>query len=278
MANNIKIGLVLSGGGFRGIVHAGVIRGLEEMDIKPTHVAGASIGSVVGGLYAAGVDANRIRDVITNIHLFTRHNLAFSWSGLLDADKIEEPLLPYFPDDRFSALKKKLYISRTNLETGRAEIVSSGSVLDAIKCSAALPMLFAPVKCNGQVYVDGGLTDNFPVQTLRAECDVVIGVSANPALFCDRKELQSLFALMNQILEIGISQATAVKYDQCDVMIVPKGLDAYSLLDVEHAKALFDLGYETIMAQREELDLALVKNSTVKTPSHFTNSEAALQL
>ncbi|NJC27429.1 patatin-like phospholipase family protein [Neolewinella antarctica] len=247
------IGLVLSGGGFRGVVHAGVIHGLEELGIQATHVAGASIGAVVGGMYAAGMNGELIRDMLAQTKLFSRHNLAFRWSGLLNANKIVEPILPYFTDDTFTALTKKLYVSRTNLETGASEIVSSGSVLDAMKSSAALPLLFAPVECGDNIYVDGGLTDNFPVQVIRADCDVVIGVSANPAQFRKRDDLHSLFSLLDQVMEISVSQTAVDKFGQCDVMIIPDGLRAYSLLDIKNADALFELGYQTVLGRRGEL-------------------------
>lgn len=253
MKTEKTIGLVLSGGGFRGIVHAGVIHGLEELGIRPTHVAGASIGAVVGGMYAAGMDGQQIRDLLAQTRLFTRHNLAFRWSGLLNADRIVEPLLPYFEQDDFTALSKKLYISRTNLETGEGDVVSSGSVLEAMKCSAALPLLFAPVEAGGQLYVDGGLTDNFPVQAIRAKCDVVIGVSANPSSFRKREDLQSFINLLDQVMEISVSQTAVGKYRQCDVMIVPDGLRAYSLLNIKDAEALFELGYQSLLARREAL-------------------------
>ncbi len=252
-ATNKTIGLVLSGGGFRGIVHAGVIHGLEELGIRPTHVAGASIGAIVGGMYAAGMSGSLMRDLLARTRLFRRHNLAFRWSGLLNTDHIVAPLRPYFKRDDFAALSVKLYVSRTNLETGACDIVSSGSVLEAIRCSAALPLLFAPVESGGQLYVDGGLTDNFPVQALRSACDVVIGVSANPASFRKREDLQSFINLIDQVMEISVSQTAVGKFDQCDVMIIPDGLREYSLLNLKKADALFELGYRSVMDRREQL-------------------------
>ena len=253
MKSTMKIGLVLSGGGFRGIAHAGVIKGLEELGIEPTHVAGTSAGAVVAALYAAGLPADGIRDALAQTRLFTRHNLAFRWSGLLNPAKIIAPLAQYFPEDDFAKLSKRLFVTRTDLETGLGETVSSGSVLDAIKCSSALPMLFAPVDLDGRLFVDGGLTNNFPVEALREHCDVVIGVSVNPATPRRREDLSSFFALLEQVLAISVRQTATPKFGQCDVMIIPEDLMSHSILDPTHAAEIFAIGYQAVMAVRDQL-------------------------
>ncbi len=248
-----NIGLVLSGGGFRGIAHAGVTKGLEELGIRATHVAGTSAGAVVGALYAAGLPADEIRDALARTRLFTRQNLAFRWSGLLNPTKIIAPLAQYFPEDNFANLQRKLYVTRTDLETGLGETVSTGPVLEAIKCSSALPMLFAPVEVNGRLYVDGGLTNNFPVEALRHHCDFVIGVSVNPAYPRSREDLTSFFGLLEQVLAISVRQTATPKFGQCDVMIIPEDLMAHSILDATHATEIFAIGYRAVMAARAQL-------------------------
>ncbi len=107
------------------------MKGLEELGIEPTHVAGTSAGAVVAALYAAGLPADGIRDALAQTKRFTRQNLAFRWSGLLNPAKIIAPLAPYFPEDDFAKLSWRLYVTRTDLETGLGETVSTGSVLDA---------------------------------------------------------------------------------------------------------------------------------------------------
>lgn len=251
--NSKKTGLVLSGGGFRGVAHAGVIKYLMEIGIEITHVAGTSAGAVVGALFAAGMDGDEILKVLSGTRLFTRRNLAFRWSGLLNPERIVEPLIPLFAVDDFDALKKRLFVTRTNLETGAGEVVSTGSVLEAVKCSAALPMLFAPVECNGGLYIDGGLTNNFPADVLRELCDHVIGVSVNPSHPHTRKDLGSLFNLLDQVVAISVSQNSTPRYKDCDVLIVPEALRGHSLLDVEHAAEMFEIGYRAAEEERDRL-------------------------
>ncbi|HDO26739.1 MAG TPA: phospholipase, partial [Bacteroidetes bacterium] len=170
----MKIGLVLSGGGIRGIAHIGLIKVLEDHNIKPDIVSGASAGALVGALYAKGYSTETIIDFFHNTPLFRISFFAKNKPGLLDMEKYQTYFKEYFPEDSFESLEKQLYITATNLEDGRLDFFSSGELINPLLASAALPPVFAPVLINDKLYVDGGIMNNFPVEPLENNCDFII--------------------------------------------------------------------------------------------------------
>ena len=113
--NDLAYGIVLSGGGVRGLAHIGVIKALEENGIYPTYITGASAGAIVGTFYAAGYPCEEILDFFHSTSMFSINNYTYRKPGLLDTDKFYKIFKKYFPEDRFEALKKSLYISATDI-------------------------------------------------------------------------------------------------------------------------------------------------------------------
>lgn len=248
--NPLKTGLVLSGGGYRGIAHIGVIKFLEELDIQITHIAGTSAGAVVGAFYAAGYSADEMLEFFIRTDLFSWRNYAFRKAGMLDPMKFYDTFLPYFPHNRFERLEKELFISKTNLETGSNEVVHSGELIANLLASAALPLMFAPVEIEGTLYVDGGIVNNFPATSLYDHCTSLIGVYVNPLAPIRSTKLSSSLSVMERALHIGIAQNAIPQFQLCDIMITPKSLNKYSLLDRKHKKEIFEVGYQAAAAYR----------------------------
>ncbi|WP_222829366.1 patatin-like phospholipase family protein [Olleya sp. ITB9] len=176
----MNIGLVLSGGGVRGAAHIGVIKALEEHNIKPTHISGTSAGAIVGALYAAGVHWSDILTFFKSVSIFKTTRYARNKPGFINSDKFYEDLEAFFPIDEFNALQKPLYITAANVIDGTLKIFKKGQLIKPIIASASFPGVFTPIEINGKFYIDGGTLNNFPVEPLQQECDKIIGVYVNP--------------------------------------------------------------------------------------------------
>ena len=172
----MNIGLVLSGGGMRGAAHIGVIRALEENQIYATHVAGSSAGAIVGSLYAYGYKWDEILTFFDDVQLLSITKYALNKPGFIDAEKFYDDFKVYLKDDNFSFLKKKLFITATNILNGKLKIFDKGELIKPILASAAFPGLFAPVKIKTSYYIDGGALNNFPLEPIKQKCERFIGV------------------------------------------------------------------------------------------------------
>ncbi|WKX76889.1 patatin-like phospholipase family protein [Zobellia laminariae] len=132
----MNIGLVLSGGGIRGVAHIGAIKALEEHGIFPTHIAGTSAGAVVGALYASGASWAEILHFFKTIPLFRTQNYARSKPYFFDTEKYYENFKKFFPVDDFSALKKPLYVTATDIIRGTLKVFHKGQVIRPVLASA----------------------------------------------------------------------------------------------------------------------------------------------
>ena len=144
-----KIGIVLSGGGARGIAHLGVLKALEESGVFPQYISGTSAGSIVGAIYAAGYSPEQIRALMKET-TFLR-SLSFGWGkqGILNANSIQSVLLKHIHGMQFSDLKKKLWICATNMSDGVCEFFEAGDITEAVLASCAIPIVFTPTRKNG---------------------------------------------------------------------------------------------------------------------------------
>lgn len=189
------VGLVLGSGSSRGWAHIGAIEALEEENIPIDYIAGCSIGSYVGALYASG-GLKSLKAFVLKMDgkkVFSYFDVVLPRSGLLDATKkINELFSIHTSASQFSDLKIPVMMVATDLETGEKVILKSGKLLDALRATMSVPGLFAPARVKNRWLVDGGLVDPVPVGVLRAAAsDVVIAVDLNCGLdsrkMCDKK-------------------------------------------------------------------------------------------
>src|SRR5690606_11115787 len=178
MERRAVAGLVLSGGGARGITHLGVIKALEEIGVGFTAVSGTSAGSILGALYFYGYSVEEIFKIITTGY-FRFIRPAWTISGLLSLDPLGEELMRHMPENSFESLRIKLVVTATNLEAGSVTYFSSGPLVPAVLASSCVPAVFKPVTIGNSLYVDGGITDNLPVKPIRELCRLVIGSHCN---------------------------------------------------------------------------------------------------
>jgi NTE family protein len=256
----MKKGLVLSGGGARGISHLGVLKALEEFDVRLDCLSGTSTGALVGALYSYGMSPEDILDVIINTRFFSSLRPAWTWTGLVHLDGLRELILKLIPENTFEALKIPLTVAVTNLTRGRAEYLDAGELTSAILASCCVPVLFNPVQMNGQIYVDGGVTDNLPVRGIRDKCSVVIGSHCN--FVSGEFDVKNFRSVIERSLLIAIHGNTVVSKSLCDVLIEPPGLGNLSVFDVRNAKTLFDIGYEYVVRNYSQTDFEMKKDVT----------------
>ncbi len=236
------IGLVLSGGGARGVAHIGVIRALEEKGIRFTRVSGTSAGSIVGALYAQGYSPKEIFEIVQQVSIFKSVRPAWAWTGLLRMDGLQELLLRYIPHNDFSKLKKPLTVAATNIQKGVIEYFREGELVPAVVASCSIPAIFNPLQYKGTLYVDGGLLDNLPVFPIRNQCEFIIGSHCNQV--SNTFDGSNLKVVIERSMLIAIGANTTLSKQLCDIVVDPPGLDKFSSFDIGRAKEIFEIGYK----------------------------------
>ncbi len=245
----MKTGLVLSGGGVRGIAHIGAIKALEEHDIHITHVAGTSSGAIVGALYAGGSSWEEILDFHKTTQLFSISKYAANKPGFVDPEKFYDRFSNYFPKDDFQCLKKSLYITATNILDGTLKVFHQGELIRPVLASASFPGVFAPVRIREGYYVDGGVLNNFPSDLIKTHCDRLLGVYVNP--FEKNVAIEGLkhsYSVLERVFKIMMAKESLTKFEDCDLVVCPKGLNKYSTFDLKDADAIFNLGYKATVS------------------------------
>jgi NTE family protein len=255
----MKRGLVLSGGGARGIAHIGVLKALDEMGITFDCISGTSAGSIVGALYANGHKPDQIFELIKNLSIFKSVRPAFAWTGLLSLDGLKELMLKEIPGNKFSDLKIPLTVAATDIRKGKIQYFTEGDLARIIMASCCIPAIFNPVSLEKNLYVDGGLLDNLPVKPIRKECDFIVGSHCNH--ISPDFDTSNIKLVIERSLLITIHANTEVSRGQCDLFIEPPRMDRFSSLNLSKAKEIFDFGYQ------------FTKENFL--PRHFQNNEAA---
>ena len=273
-----RIGLVLSGGGARGLAHVGVLKVLEALQVPVDVIAGTSMGAIVGGLYASGMRADDLE----------RELRAVSWSEVFAARVARQQLsqrrkeedfeisplielglrdgelqapraavssrglesllrrytLPVRELDQFDHLPIPFRAVATDMETGAPVVLDHGDLALALRSSMSVPGVFSPTEVGGRVLGDGGLVDNLPVDVARAlGADVVIAVNIGTPL-AGRSTLNSAVGLTSQMINILTEQnvqRSLAKLGPRDVLIAP-ALGALGSGDFEQAAQFFALG------------------------------------
>ncbi len=259
---NPRIGLSLAGGGAKGFAHIGALKLLDSLGVKVDYVAGTSMGSIVGGLYASGYTAKDIEKIVMDTDFYTiianektRQETTFfnkSNDKYLLTVPIKNGKVNVLPK-AISTGQKNIYLLKelfknvsnvndfsklpipfmcvgTNLESGKMEIFEKGDLVSSIMASSAFPSLMDPVKIGDSLYIDGALTVNYPSKPLKDKgIDIVIGVDLSQKL-ASREELNSLVSILNQVIDFGIQKETKNQYLYTDINIHPNlsGLSATS--------------------------------------------------
>ena len=284
-----RVGLVLAGGGARGIAHAGVIRALEEMQVPVHAVAGTSMGALVGGLYASGMDADDLSTVVENmdwerafqdgverseqpqrrkaddydyptqIRFSLKDGSVSMPLGFIQGQQVQQIIKELMRDvaevRNFDELPIPYRAVATDIETGQAYVFDRGNVVTAMRASMSLPGLLAPVEHNGLLLIDGGIANNVPVNVARdMGVDVVIVVDIGTPLR-DRGEINSVVAVADQMvgfLTRKNSEQQLATLTDTDILVAPD-LTGIGMLGFDQAEEIYRRGYETAMALGPQL-------------------------
>jgi len=238
----MKIGLTLSGGGARGVVHLGVIKALEELGVVVSQLSGTSAGAIIGALYSYGHTPDEILKLIASISFFRSFRPAWTLTGLLSLDKLRDILLTYLPDNSFQTLKIPLTVAVTDIRKAKAVYLSEGELVPAILASCCIPAIFNPVQFNNEIYVDGGIVDNLPAKSIRDKCDFLIGSHCN--YISPEEDIKNIRKVVERSLLMAINGNTVINKRLCNVLIEPTGVGRISAFEIAKAKDLFDIGYK----------------------------------
>jgi len=175
-----RIGLALSSGGARGSAHVGVLKVLEQEGLAPAAIAGTSMGAEIGAAFAADIPLPEIETLWRSTSMARVAKMlrpTIPWSGWSSGRQINRSLTALFGDRRFEDLTIPCAAMATNLETGEPVVIDSGPIVPAVRASLSVPGLFTPVWLDGQLLIDGGVSNPMPVAAARAmDVDLVIAV------------------------------------------------------------------------------------------------------
>jgi NTE family protein len=252
----MNIGLVLSGGGVRGVAHIGVIKALEEHSIFPTHIAGTSAGAIVGALYANGNTWQEILEFFKTVPIFRIDKFAMNKPGFIDTEKLYDSFRTLLKDDDFSVLKLPLHITATNILDGSLKIFTQGELIRPILASASFPGVFTPIQIGEEYFVDGGTLNNFPVDLIAPQCEKIIGVYVNPFEKLNIKDLKYSYSVLERAYRIKTAYDSIAKFKDCDILIYPKELKKIGTFSMKEIDAVFELGYEAAIAELRKVNIS----------------------
>ena len=279
-----KVGLVLSGGGAKGLAHIGVLKVIDSLGIKVDYVAGTSMGAIVGGLYASGYNAEQLDSIFSNVDIdallqdYTPREAKSFYEKR--NDEIYALTLPFnkFKLGLPSGLSKGLYnfnllssltqhVSHvrdfkqlpipflciaTDAETGEKIVLDSGVLAQNMIASGALPTLYSPVEINGRVLIDGGVVDNYPIEELKARgIDIIIGVDVQDGLKT-REELKGVTSVLAQINNFSMIEKMEGKQKATDIYIKPD-IKGFTVVAFEKGKEIIRKGKEKALEFVKEL-------------------------
>lgn len=188
----LKIGLALGSGGPKGLSHIGVIKVLEKNNIPIDFIAGTSIGSVIGGFYAATKDIKKIEEIALTNNWRQTLSLFFDLSlrqGFVDGKKIKNFIENVIGKIHFQYLKIPFSAVASDIKTGKAVVLNNGEVALAIRASSSIPLIFKPVKLENRLLVDGGLSLPVPAGVVRKMgADLVIAVNLDYDYFSNNED------------------------------------------------------------------------------------------
>jgi len=277
-----KIGLVLSGGGAKGLAHIGVLKVLEEAGVEISFVGGTSMGAIVGGLYAAGYSATELDSIFRDLdsdallrdftprgskNFFEKRNdemyaltLPFKNFKIGFPTALSKGLYNYTTVNRltdhvrnirdFDKLPIPFVCIATNIETGEEVVLHKGVLPDAILASGAFPSLYSPVEIDGRLLIDGGVTNNYPIEEVKKMgADIVIGVDVQDPLKT-RDQIKGATGVLVQINNYQMIKKMDAKRKATDIYIKPD-ISGFSVVSFEEGVDIIKKGED---AARKILD------------------------
>ncbi len=266
-----KIGLCLGGGGAKGFAHIPILEAFDELGVKPACISGTSIGAIVGALYASGLSAKEIADLCLlsqpkNLkEAIKSKDLGMLWEmidpdlgwkskGLLKGEKVLDFLQQSVKAKTFEDLEIPFRCVATDFWNYQTVNFESGDLFRAIRSSMAIPYVFAPVLWRDQVLVDGGLTNNMPIDLLDEDCDIKIAVNLRGNRSTSKNKVPNAVEAVFHSYEIMTEATTLAKLsvNPVDMHIRPPILDV-DVMDFHRAAEAYQQGLEIKQNFKERL-------------------------
>ncbi|WP_281297936.1 patatin-like phospholipase family protein [Flavobacterium limnophilum] len=300
-----KIGLVLSGGGAKGFAHVGVLKVLEESGIKIDFIGGTSMGAVIGGLYASGYNATQIDSIVrvTNFDNLLIDYIPRSSKSFYEKrnDELYALILPFnkfkigapqslsrgmFNYNLFNKLTLHVRHVRdfnqlpipflciaTDIEKGEQILLDKGVLAQALYASSALPSVFSPVILDDRFLIDGGVTNNYPIEEVRKlGADIIIGVDVQNGLR-DREQLRDGTKILFQITNLQMIEKMKLNSKNTDIYIKPDIKD-YGAVSFEKAKEIIQKGEEAAFSVYEKIGQLSDKSNPYHKPKLKIESDS----
>ncbi|MBZ0327688.1 MAG: patatin-like phospholipase family protein [Altibacter sp.] len=303
---DVKVGLVLSGGGAKGLAHIGALKVIEESGVRIDYIGGTSMGAIIGSLYASGYTAKQLDSIFKEINFddliqdeiprraktFYEKAESEKYALTLPFDKFQisfpsalskgqnvynflSKLTAHVNDiEDFNKLPIPFFCIATNVETGKEVILNKGYLPRAITASGALPSLFSPVVINDTVMVDGGVVNNYPVDEVRAMgADIVIGVDVQDSLR-GRDRLNSAFDVLVQINNYRTINDMVEKRKKTDIYIKPNMSD-FTVVSFSDGQKIVNAGEEEagLFAKRLK-DIAATQQYKPRPKVNFVKNDS----
>ena len=259
--SQIKLGIALGSGGAKGMAHLGAIKAFEEAGIRFSFVAGTSIGSIVGALYAKGYSSHDMVRIIENLN---RKEFAKNFRPFSDMSFAEEFLSDYLEGD-FTTLPMPFAAWTTDGETNEGVLLTEGNLARALTASSAMPPFFKGVEIDGRRCYDGAFTNAIPADVVKQMgAQFVIGIDLSAYVKPETEK-----GRITRLVGSALSRMSPVKntednkargYANADVMLRPN-LEKYQATDVsrEAMDKMFEIGYEEAVAHMDEIKAAIAK-------------------
>ena len=272
ISRKTKLGLALGGGGFRGVGHIGVLKAFEELGITFDYVAGTSFGSIVASLYALGKTSNEMIEIVKGIKRRDVLKGSIPFLKPAKSDRFEEVLNKIYGDVMvFSETKIPLQIVCTDIKTGREIDFDYGNIAKVVAASCAVPGVFTPVVYEDMHLVDGGLRNNVPVDVVKKMgANVVFAIDVNHLRGTGTDSLSTISVLSSTLgvmMQAKIDQTLAM----ADLIIEPS-LETFSPLKLEGVDEMIQIGYDTVMANKDKI-IKMLKLNPKKIGKYFSKNE-----
>lgn len=226
------------------MAHIGVLRALRENGLEARWISGTSVGALVGALYAGGANEAEMLGFFKETPLFRYDFLSILKPGILDTDRYHKVFESYWPHNRFEGLAKPLFVTATNLQRGVERTFSQGELIRPLLASAALPPIFSPVLIEGELYSDGGIMNNFPLEPLESRAGFLIGSNVSVVTTVPKKEINSSLQLAARTTELMIYAINREKMSRCNLLFEPPELEKIGVLDKKGIEKAYQIGYE----------------------------------
>jgi len=232
---------VLSGGGARGFAHLGALKALAEAGVHPSAISGTSAGALLGAFIAAGLSPDRTMELLREEWRIHRTRWKVLRGEFLTQRRIGDFLRDTLPCQHFEELRMPFFVSATDAERGGQRIFSEGPLIPALLAACAVPVVFPPVVIEGTSYVDGGLSNNLPIEPFNDRRSEVVAVYVNPLPVFHAE--RSLRRTLDRTFHLSFREMVRRSAQGVHLYIEPPELADFGLFDLRHAERIRQVGY-----------------------------------